>query len=305
MFRSIFLLVCLAGAALAMQEVPHGTAAGPISAEEIMAKVAANQDRAEELRSRYAYTQHILVTSRNSHGKLLREETTDYVVAPAAKSSTYTEKSFSGRYRKGGKYIEYNKEPAPEADSIDGAMVRSFRDDLTGKERKQTDEDKHARVSVNIDSTSGSSKDGIAKDLFPLTSEEQKRYEFHLAGHTVMNKHQVFHIVFRPKDHGDLDWAGDAYIDEQEFQPVFVTTRLSKKLPLFLRTMLGTDVPGLGFSVQYEREGDGVWFPSSFGTEFYVRAVYFFKRNIAVSLKNSDFRETHVDAKVTGFGEVK
>lgn len=270
-----------------------------------MVKVAINQDRAQELRSHYAYSQRIHVISRNSHGKLLREETTDYVVAPSATASTYTLKKFNGRYLKGGKYIDYDQEPAPDAESTDGDMVRSFRDDLTGKERKTAHEDARPRVGVSIDSTAGSTKDGVAKDLFPLTSEEQKTYEFRLAGCTTMNKHHVYHIVFRPKDHDDIDWAGDAYIDEQEFQPVFVTTRLAKKLPFMVRTMLGTDVPGLGFSVQYEREKDGVWFPSSFGTEFYVRALYFFKRNIALSLKNSDFSETHVDAKVTGFGEVK
>ncbi|MEO8727098.1 MAG: hypothetical protein ABI383_13370 [Acidobacteriaceae bacterium] len=271
-----------------------------------MARVAANQDRAEVLRSHYVYSQHIHVVSGNSHGKLLREETADYTVAPTSRSSSSTLKKLTGRYLKHGKYLFYDKEPVPESGSIDAELVRSFRDDLTGKaaERDDIDNSGHLGVTINLDSE-GASKDGIDKDLFPLTSAQQKQYAFRLAGRQVLNKRSVYHIDFRPKDQTDIDWAGEAFIDEQDFQPVFVETKLSKKLPLLVRTMLGTDVPGIGFSVTYARQQDGVWFPSSFGTEFYVRALYFFKRNIAVSLKNSDFEVTHVDAKVTGYSEVK
>src|ERR1700731_3036662 len=55
-------------------------------------------------------------------------------------------------------------------------------------------------------------------------------------------------------------------------------------IPVFVRTLLGTDLPGLGFNVEYRRFDDGVWFPVSFGTEFRLRAVFFINRDITVSL---------------------
>lgn len=296
MSRLLYVPVALLFAASMFAQKPESGAPPALTADEIMAKVAANQDRAEELRGHYVYSQHIHVVSRNSHGKLLREETTDYTVTPTATSSTHTLKRLAGRYLKGGKYLDYDKEPAPDADSTDAELVRDFRDDLTGKNTSDK----------KMDGSERTTKDSISKDLFPLTSAEQKQYAFRLVGRSTMQKRSVYHVVFRPKDDAEFPWAGDAYIDEQEFQPVFVATRLAKKVPFFVRTMMGTDLPGIGFSVQYERQKEGVWFPSSFGTEFYIRALYFFKRNIAVSLKNSDFAETHVDSKIMpGFSEVK
>jgi hypothetical protein len=75
-----------------------------------------------------------------------------------------------------------------------------------------------------------------------------------------------------------------------------VFTKLSRKIPFFVRTALGTDLPGVGFSVTYKRQPDGVWFPASFGTEFRLKAVFFIKRDISVSLQNSGFEHTHVDS---------
>jgi hypothetical protein len=62
--------------------------------------------------------------------------------------------------------------------------------------------------------------------------------------------------------------------------------------------MLGTDVPGLGFNVEYRRFDDGVWFPVSFGTEFRLRAVFFINRDIIVSLENSGFRRASVESAI-------
>jgi hypothetical protein len=47
---------------------------------------------------------------------------------------------------------------------------------------------------------------------------------------------------------------------------------------------------------------DGIWFPASFGGEFEVRAVFFYKRTISVNLKNSDFRRTEVNSTLA-FGD--
>jgi hypothetical protein len=65
-----------------------------------------------------------------------------------------------------------------------------------------------------------------------------------------------------------------------------------------VKILLGTNVKGLGFSVAYQKFADGVWFPVSYGGEFEVRAVFFYKRTISVSMTNSDFRRTDVTTKV-------
>ena len=67
---------------LAILSLRQAAATEPVTAESIMAKVAANQDRSEKLRGRYIYQQRIHVVSRKTNGKVLREETADYRVAP-------------------------------------------------------------------------------------------------------------------------------------------------------------------------------------------------------------------------------
>jgi len=100
--------------------------------------------------------------------------------------------------------------------------------------------------------------------LFPLTSKEQAGYVFQMAGRERLNGRDVFHITFRPKDKDDFGWKGVAYVDTAAYQPVLVTTEMARKIPFAVRTFLGTNVPGLGFTVIYAAQPDGVWFPVSF-----------------------------------------
>jgi hypothetical protein len=252
-------------------------ASQPLTAGQIMERVAANQDRAEQLRKEYVYKQHIHVVSRKTNGKLMREETTDYDVFPQEQGSSKKLKQLLGKYWYKGQYINYSGESAPDSDSLDGDLVHDFRNDLAD-ERK--------------------SKDGLAVDLFPLTSEEQTKYTFRLMGEQMLNGRNVYHIAFGPKDKSDITWKGEAFIDKEDFQPLTIFTKLSRRVPFLVRTALGTDFPGLGFSVTYKRQPDGLWFPATFGTEFRLRAVFFINRDIAVSLQNSDFEKTHVDSAV-------
>jgi hypothetical protein len=248
----------------------------PPNAQAIMLKVAGNQDRAEKLRNEYVYQQHIRVVTRRTNGKLAREEIADYVVAPTPDGNKKEIKHIDGRYWHQHGYLDFHGEPVPGKDTIDGAIVESFRHDL-------------------LDSTS---KDGVDKDLFPLTSEQQKKYDFELLGEQSAHGRRVYRIGFRPKDKKDIAWAGEALIDRQDFQPVRVFTTLSRRIPFAVRTLLGTDVPGLGFNVEYRRFEDGVWFPVSFGTEFRLRAVFFINRDITVSLENSGFRHANVETTI-------
>jgi hypothetical protein len=73
---------------------------------------------------------------------------------------------------------------------------------------------------------------------------------------------------------------------------------MARRLPFLVRTMW-FDLPGIGFNVDYERQPDGVWFPSSFGTEFRLKVgpLFFFNRDIAISLKNSGFEHTDGETK--------
>ena len=80
-------------------------------------------------------------------------------------------------------------------------------------------------------------------------------------------------------------------------------TRLSRRIPMLVRTLLGTDVPGLGFSTRYQRVGKDLWFPVSFGTEFRLRAVFFINRNISVSLENRHFQRTSAKSEIQFGGE--
>jgi hypothetical protein len=255
----------------------------PLTADAIMARVAANQDRSEILRKQYIYRQHTHILTHKPKGRLLREETADYDVLPTADGTQKELKLLTGRYWNKDKYETFQGEPVPGADSLDGGLIRDFREDLSNEK----------------------TKDGLAKDLFPLTTEAQKDDEFTLLGQAVEDGRNVYHIGFRPKDKNDISWAGEAYIDAAEFQPVRVFTKLSRRIPFGVRTFLGTDLPGIGFNVVYKRQEDGVWFPATFGTEFRLRALFFINREMSISLENTGFQHTHVESKMKVVGLVE
>ncbi len=128
----------------------------PLTADAIMARVARNQDRSEELRKQYVYRQHThILTHKPKGGRLLREETADYDVVPMPDGTQKELKLLTGRYWKKGQYETFQGEPAPEEDTIDGGLIHGFREDLLNEK----------------------TKDGLGKDLFPLTTEGQKDYD--------------------------------------------------------------------------------------------------------------------------------
>lgn len=254
----------------------------PPPADEIMARVAAHQDRAVKQRAEYIYQQRIRIISRKTNGRMMRDETSDYLATPTPDGTKKELKQVGGRAWVKKHYVEFNKEPGPKPESLDGDLVHDLRDDLANEH----------------------SKDGLARDLFPLTTDEQKDYRFELEGEENFRGRRVYRIHFSPRDGHDAAWAGEALIDCREYQPVRVYTKLSRKLPLFVRAVLGTSLPGIGFDVEYQRFGEGVWFPVSFGTEFRLRAVFFIKRDISISLRNSGFEHAHVKSKVLEFKPV-
>ena len=268
----------------------------PLTADVIMARVAANQDRSEALRKEYVYKQHIHIATHKPKTRMMREETADYDVVPLADGTQKQLKSLTGRYWNKNKYVVIQGEPAPGDGKSDADLIHNLRNHEPVPEAGRTDADLIRNLRNNL--LNDKSKDGLARDLFPLTSEEQKDYEFKLLGQEVEAGRNVYHIGFTPKNEEEPTWAGEAFIDAAEFQPVRVFTKMSRRLPLLVRTMW-FDLPGIGFNVVYKRQEDGVWFPTIFGTEFQMQfgPLFFFNRDVSISLENSGFEHTHVETK--------
>lgn len=247
---------------------------------EIMTRVAENQTRAQEMRRAYIYNQKVDARFHRANGKLAREEKLEYVVTPTATGIDKKVIHFEGRYEKHGQLLPYDHDGQEIKNlDIDGDLIHDMINDMTADKE---------------------SKDGIGHDLFPLTAQEQEKYDYTLEGREDFHGRAVYRVSFHPKPHqeDDADWNGEALIDAQEFQPVIVNTRFATKIPMAVKILLGTDIRGLGFSVSYEKFDDGLWFPVSYGGEFYVRAVFFYARHMSISMVNSGFTRAHVASKI-------
>jgi len=252
------------------------TASGPTDVAGIMARVGANQESARDARLNYVYRQEQTIRMRRGNGKIAREQHAEYVVTPGKQGVEKELAKFEGKYQYKGAYVTYDQPGYQyKGTDIDGDLIRDMANDMMND---------------------GKSRDGIGHDLFPLTTDEQKKYDFSLVGTEVYRGRSVYRVAFQPRRGGpdDSDWKGEALIDAREYQPVLVSTSLAWRMPALVKVLLGTDIKGLGFSVTFQKFGDGVWFPISYGGEFEVRGVFFYKRKISVAMVNSDFRRTDV-----------
>jgi len=254
--------------------------------DEIMKHVGENQTRAEARRREFVYTQKQTLRLIRANGKTAREEHRQYTMIPRPKGTEKKLTQFDGRYDFKGKYVAYDQPDYHyKGVDIDGDLINSLSEDLTN---------------------SKDSRDGIEGDLFPLTEKAQAHYRFKLVGTEMYRGRQVYRIHFEPQpgqhimdsDNGDGIWKGDALIDTTEFQPVSVQTSLALKIPAAVKILLGTNISGLGYSITYEKFDDGVWFPVSYGGEFSVRGLFFYKRTMTVSLVNSEFRKQDVNSSI-------
>jgi hypothetical protein len=249
------------------------------SIDQIMARVAENQAHAQDNRRAYVYNQKILARFHRTNGKLAREEKLEYLVTPTPAGIDKKLTHFEGKVDRSGRFISYD-EPGKEIKDldIDGDLMRDMVSDMTGDKE---------------------SKDGLAHDMFPLTAAEQAKYIFTLEGKDVYRGRQIYRVSFRPKPHEEeADWKGEALIDAAECQPVMVTTKFAIRIPMAVKVLLGTDIKGLGFTVTYEKFDDGLWFPVSYGGEFHIRAVFFYARNMSISMVNSGFTRAKVSSKI-------
>ncbi len=266
----------------------------PLSADQIMARVATNQDKTEAARQHYIYLQHIRMVSRRPGGRVMCEEVTDSRVSPQQKDSHQQLLALDGRYWLKGQYVRYTT--LPKASDDNNVKVEHGSAGINIDTEPGMDRDLVENLRHNL--SDDQSKDGLGHGLFPLTTGQQAHYNFQLLGRQAMNGHDVYRVRFVPKDKEEFDWKGEAFIDTREFEPVVVFTQMSRKLPLAVRTLLGTNLPGLGFSVTYEQQPGGIWFPVSFGTEFRMRVLFFLSRDISMSLANTHFEQTHTDARI-------
>ena len=250
---------------------------GP-GAAEIMARVAENQDRAVEQRKTFVYHQTARVRLLKSNGKMIWDETREYDVTP---TPTGTEAQLTKRYgerRKGRDFESFVMPGEENADGLDPELVDSFHDDLTAQ---------------------GNGRDGFSPNFFPLTSEEQKYYRFTLEGEEKQRGRPVYRIRFEPDNkHRERIWKGEVLVDKDEFQPVLVATKMALKIPLAVRVLFGINIRQIGFSVSYDRFGENVWFPVSYGGEFYLKVFHFYKRTIIVSMVNQGFRRATVASDI-------
>jgi len=280
-----------------------------------MARVAANQDKAQAERSHYVYVQHAKMASRR--GKtVMCEEITDYQLTPSTDGTDEQLLKVEGRFRRDKNYITYNAllprgEDKPKDADQNRDKDKVQENDKKGKKDKKDKDptfDPNSNETIDRDIVENmrwnlihdKSKDGVNAHLFPLTSKNQADYTFRTLGRERLNGRDVFHISFRPKKKDDFGWSGDAFIDTTAFQPVLVSTGMARKIPFAVRTLLGTNLPGLGFTVTYAPQPDGVWFPVTFSTEFKIHVLFFFHREIILDAQNRNFEKTHVTSRIVG-----
>jgi hypothetical protein len=277
-------LIAIALAAAAVQPAPLPAASEAASVDSIMALVARNQDQAQELRQRYVYNQSLILRFRRGNGKLAREETREYVVTPTENGTNKELMRFAGSFEQDGRMVPYSGPGFTYQDTdLDGELMRGLADDLANDRQ---------------------SRDGIAADLFPLTTEEQRKYRFKLEKTEDYRGRLVHQITFKPvkelwEEDDGTPWKGEILVDAAECQPVLITTQLAKDIPVPVRVFLGTNVKGLGFKLSYQKFEEGVWFPVSYGAEFELKALFFYSRKIAIALNNSGFKKGIVDTNVT------
>lgn len=265
-----------------------------------MARVAANQDTSEAERAHFVYLQHARVSS--AKGKTVHcEEITDTRVTPSDAGSTQQLIKLQGRVLADhGKYVAYT-DLLPGKDAAKSG-TRAEHHDLTINLDGGSSGDRELVEGMRNNFMNDRSRDGIGAGLFPLTSKTQADYAFRLLGREKLNGRDVFHIVFTPKVKGEYGWKGDAYIDTTAYQPVLVHTAMARNVPFAVRALLGTSIPGLGFTVIYAPEPQdtpgAIWFPTSFGTEFKLKILFFYSRQITISAANGSFERTHVTSTV-------
>jgi hypothetical protein len=252
----------------------------------LMTKVAQNQEKSWQARTSFVYRQQVHLRFLRSDRQVCREEYRFYDVLPHPQNTGKKLLQFNGFYYKDGKFIEYDKAGYTYKDiDIDGEVIDDLAEDLTN--------DKNSR-------------DGLISELFPLKTAEQKEYQFRLENKTTHKGKEAYLIRFDPvnrkgrkEEDSETCWGGEILLDTLEAQPLQITSRFVGNIPLWVKTALGTNFQHLGFKVEYQKFSDGIWFPVSYGGEFNLKVLHFYKRTMVVSLQNSDFRKAEIQTRLS------
>jgi hypothetical protein len=314
MFLCLTGVFCLTGAVALCAEEPH-------TAPAIMQKMAANTASATDARRQFVYRQRVRSSLRKSNAQVVCRESREYDVVPEESTTRKQLVAFSGECREGNHMAPYS----PPAVVKPGLREKGTEEDHNGQAAERES------IAGFIDDLANDSKsrDGIARQLFPLSAEELAHYTFSLKGETTINGRLAYDITFEPaarkgvcidvgeeqsqtrlhvelgkdrekdqEEFGCRPWKGEAWIDAEDYQPVRIDTRLAKGIPWGVRVLMGLNIHQLGFSLNYQRVAPGVWFPSTYGTEFRFVVFWGYKRTVMLSMENSDFRKTDAQSKI-------
>ncbi len=246
--------------------------------EAILAKVAESQEQSQQAREKIVYTQFVHAKLLRANGKAAREEKRTYTVTPKAKGFERKLDKFEGWYERQGQWIPYDKPHFQyKKVDLDGGLIDELIQDWTGNE---------------------DSRDGVSKDLFPLTAEHQRRYVFQSKG--------PYQLSFAPlkRDGESEPWMGDIVVDPETLHPRSLNSTFAYKIPMAVKIIFGISLRQVGYSVNYAKAIDDLWFPVSAGTEFSLRVLFGYARTMTLSMINSDFRRASAESTVT-FAPVK
>jgi hypothetical protein len=271
----------------------HALQAPPLPPEDaaaIMTRMAAHVETAAAERRKYVYHQLVRSSLVRSNGEIARRERREYSATPTESRTEKELNKFEGEYRQEKRMVAYSK-PGYKYKSldIDGDLMSELTDDLVNAK---------------------DSRDGIPHSLFPLAAKDLPSYRFTMKGKAGIRGRSAYEIEFEPvrksgcvtvggdDECGTPPWAGTAWVDVEELQPVRIQTHLAFKVPWAIRTFLGTNIRQTGFSVSYMRAGPNVWFPVTYGTEFQLNLLWGYKRTITLSMENSGFRMTDASSTI-------
>lgn len=248
----------------------------PPTAEDIMCRVTENQNAAESARTAYVYDMNVFVRLKRANGKLAREESRDFIVAPTPKGAGRKLVKVEGKILDGKREIPYTDPKFHyKGMDVDGEITRSLAHEIMWKKGDA----------------------GPMVGWFPLGRERMKDATFVYQGEEHYREYDVYKVDYEEHDEGDC-WRGEVLVEKNEFQPVLVTSEWSCKIPTAVKVLLGTNVTNVGVKISYRRFDKGVWFPVSGGGELKLRVLFMYARTIAFSAKNSDFRKADVQSSI-------
>lgn len=246
--------------------------------DEIVCRVAAHQDTARDARADFRYKQEIRLRALRGNGTLSREEFCVFNVSPKKDSVDKKLLHFEGRYlhKDGASFYSVPGEAIPNRlVDIDANVLPALREGLMNERY---------------------SRDGLAKTVFPLSTAEMPKYEFSFQGEQLYRNRQVHRITFRPRkdfegfEESNTVWAGQVLVEKSDLQPLLIATAIAKDLPFFVRTVAGTEIHQLAFTVNYAQVDHDVYFPMNYIAECQLKAAFVYKRAFTVSMENSDYQ---------------